>query len=645
MGFFHFWRGKKRQHKAARASRNAGTRPRLEQLESRLTPASVSGNVWPNPQLITLSFVPDGTTLGSNSSGPIRSDLFATFNARFGSAATWENVILKAAQTWAAQTNLNFAAVPDNGGDLGSGGDEQGDPGMGDIRVGGCNFGTTTLATAYQPPPVNNYSIAGDIQFNTRQNFSTNGSAYDLFTVAAHEIGHSLGLGESTVSGAVMYGYYKGVKRGLATDDVSGIRSIYSNGNPRSPDQYHQGGATNGSFTAATDLTARIDPVALTASVGGLDMTNATDQDCYTFTAPSGTTGQLRVSVQSQGLSLLAPNLTVCAADQTTVLGSASGAGRYGTTLTVTVNGVTAGQRFYVKVTGADTGVFATGRYALTLDLGSSPPPAVPLPVTTTANGPVKSTGGGQALVTPRHHGNPDALEPEPGVPDPDASAPATTPGLPDGSQGTANQRLVAHVYLAALGRPVDAAGLAYWSSFLDAGASPDKVAQGILASPEYRTTQVQALFHKYLRRDADAQGLTFFGGLLQAGGTQEQATALLTASDEYLARAGGSAPGWLDAFYHDTFGRAADAVGQSFADQALAGGASRAQVAAALLGSDEYRQGLLQHDYQQYLGRSLDAVGQAVWLPALRQGVGDDVVLALILGGSGGEFFPKTAS
>src|SRR5262249_27303366 len=105
------------------------------------------------------------------------------------------------------------------------------------------------------------------------------------------------------------------------------------------------------------------------------------------------------------------------------------------------------------------------------------------------------------------------------------------------------------------------------------------------------------------------------------------------------------STDGWLKALYHDTLGRAADGVGQSFAVQMLAGGASRAQVAGSVLGSDEYRQGGLQHDYHQYLGRPLDPVGQAVRPQALRQGGPDDVVLALILGGPGHEFFNKSAS
>ncbi len=93
----------------------------LEPLESRTVPYSASGNSWPSPSLITLSFVPDGTNLGGQSS-----NLFATFNGDFGSASAWENAILKAAQTWAQQANINFAVVADDGSDSGSGSYQQG---------------------------------------------------------------------------------------------------------------------------------------------------------------------------------------------------------------------------------------------------------------------------------------------------------------------------------------------------------------------------------------------------------------------------------------------------------------------------------------------------------------------------------------
>jgi hypothetical protein len=379
---------------ARRAGRpKAAVGPRLEELEARLAPYSASGSVWPHPQLVTLSFMPDGTPISTSGSTVVGSNLFATFNAKFGSTAAWQDQVLKAAQAWAQQTNLNFAVVSDDGAPSGSGNYQQGDPGMGDIRIGGYNFGTSTLGLTVLPPASSNYSIAGDMAFNTGQAFNL-GSTYDLFTVAMHEFGHALGLGQSSAGPwAVMWASYTGTKSGLASDDVAGIRNLYSSNQARSTDSYYP----NGSFAAASNLSPLIDPKALTAVVPNLNLATTSQAEFFTFTAPAGTTGTLRVNVQSQGLSLLSPKVTVYAADHVTVLGSASGAGRYGATLSVAVSGVTAGQQFYVKVQGADCTAFATGAYALTLNFGAGASPTVPLPNTQSPNGNPLTGGGGLA--------------------------------------------------------------------------------------------------------------------------------------------------------------------------------------------------------------------------------------------------------
>jgi hypothetical protein len=398
-----------KSQRTARPLRLPSARPALEPLESRVVPYSTTGNAWPNPQLVTISFVPDGTVLALGNGGQITSNLYATFNAIPGitSPAQWQAIVLKAAQSWAAQTNLNFALVPDDGSQSGAGAYQQGAPNFGDIRVGGYNFGTgnTWLGSTYYPPPVNNYSVAGDVAFNTFYGFNV-GSTYDLFTVAAHEIGHALGLANTSSTNAVMYSTYNGAFAGLGPDDVSGIRSIYSGGNARAADAY-DAGAGNNTLANASNISAAIDPTSLTAVVNNLEVTSVVnnrdivttaDVDYYKFTAPAGSAATMTVSVQSAGLSLLSPMVTVYAANQTTVLGTANGRGQYGTTLTLGGIAVTPGSTYYVKVQGADTTVFSTGAYALTLNLGTGPNPTVPLPNTQTANGNPLQSGGGQPM-------------------------------------------------------------------------------------------------------------------------------------------------------------------------------------------------------------------------------------------------------
>ncbi|XP_073017108.1 metalloendoproteinase 3-MMP-like [Primulina eburnea] len=53
--------------------------------------------------------------------------------------------------------------------------------------------------------------------------------AFDLETVAIHEIGHLLGLGHSSIEGAIMYpSIPDGVTKNLHEDDIRGIRALYN---------------------------------------------------------------------------------------------------------------------------------------------------------------------------------------------------------------------------------------------------------------------------------------------------------------------------------------------------------------------------------------------------------------------------------
>jgi hypothetical protein len=136
--------------------------------------------------------------------------------------------IRSAMDIWQTQTNLRFFEVCDSvdadiifmwtTGDHGDGYPFDG--------TGG------TLAHAFFPPPNGDY--AGDVHFDDDETWTTatrpnSDQPIDLITIAAHELGHSLGLAHSSVSSALMYAYYSGSHRYLHQDDINGIRSIYGN--------------------------------------------------------------------------------------------------------------------------------------------------------------------------------------------------------------------------------------------------------------------------------------------------------------------------------------------------------------------------------------------------------------------------------
>jgi predicted Zn-dependent protease len=68
----------------------------------------------------------------------------------------------------------------------------------------------------------------GDAHFDLEENWSIWGDeGISLFSVAIHEIGHSLGLGHSSVNDSVMYAWYRSEHTELHDDDKLAINSVY----------------------------------------------------------------------------------------------------------------------------------------------------------------------------------------------------------------------------------------------------------------------------------------------------------------------------------------------------------------------------------------------------------------------------------
>ncbi|XP_051882281.1 matrix metalloproteinase-20-like [Pristis pectinata] len=97
-------------------------------------------------------------------------------------------------------------------------------------RVHGDNFPFDgrggTLAHAFSPAG----GIGGDIHFDQEENWTLRRNGVNLFQVAAHELGHALGLAHSRYRSAVMYPTY--LKRSsnrfsLSVDDIRAIQNLY----------------------------------------------------------------------------------------------------------------------------------------------------------------------------------------------------------------------------------------------------------------------------------------------------------------------------------------------------------------------------------------------------------------------------------
>jgi Predicted Zn-dependent proteases len=141
-----------------------------------------------------------------------------------------KQVIQQAFGLWSAQTQLTFSetteeeaanivigwAVRDHG---------DGDPfdGPGDV-----------LAHASFPNPYDDRQVF--LHFDDEERWvDSNTQNVDLLTVAAHEIGHTLGLAHSSDPNSLMFPSYDGPRRFLGDDDIAGIQDLYGVGSEPPP--------------------------------------------------------------------------------------------------------------------------------------------------------------------------------------------------------------------------------------------------------------------------------------------------------------------------------------------------------------------------------------------------------------------------
>jgi hypothetical protein len=77
-----------------------------------------------------------------------------------------------------------------------------------------------------------------------------------------------------------------------------------------------------------------------------------------------------------------------------------------------------------------------------------------------------------------------------------------------------------------------------------------------IQQSAEYRTNEVERLYHQFLKRDADPSGLNAFVGALSSGATIVGVEAAIAGSSEFFQDAGGTNQGLINALYQELLHR-----------------------------------------------------------------------------------------
>lgn len=183
-----------------------------------------SGEKWPGtPAVVTYSFATAEYSLEDETGEP--TDTVVPLDTFMPTGFKAE--IVRAFDAWAAVANIQFVEVPDNGEAFND------DSATGDIRIGGHVFDGPRGTLAHAFFPTDQFNAAGDIHFDADEEWEvgqdgTADNAFDIFLVALHEIGHSIGLDHSQVADAVMAPIYnEAVGAGLRPDDIAGAVQLY----------------------------------------------------------------------------------------------------------------------------------------------------------------------------------------------------------------------------------------------------------------------------------------------------------------------------------------------------------------------------------------------------------------------------------
>ncbi|CAH0648857.1 DUF4214 domain-containing protein [Pseudomonas juntendi] len=195
-------------------------------------------------------------------------------------------------------------------------------------------------------------------------------------------------------------------------------------------------------------------------------------------------------------------------------------------------------------------------------------------------------------------------------------------------------------LYQGILDRDVDQSGAKFFTGYVNNGGSLTDVANALLDSSEFagvnNAADVNELYEALLGRGAtDDAGSSVWTQLLANGGSLADVAAAISVSAEAQALDASNGT-FVENLYEAALGREADEAGlQNWVSQ-LFNGASRADIAQAIVGSAEAaskaNSDFIDSLYQSALDRTADDAGKAHWAAQLEAGASQaDVAIAIV--------------
>lgn len=202
------------------------------------------------------------------------------------------------------------------------------------------------------------------------------------------------------------------------------------------------------------------------------------------------------------------------------------------------------------------------------------------------------------------------------------------------------NEAAALRLYQGILDRDVDQEGAKFFTGYVNNGGSLTDVTNALLNSSEFagvnNAADVNDLYQALLGRGAaDDAGSSVWTDLLANGGSLADVAAAISVSAEAQALDASNGT-FVENLYEAALGREADEAGlQNWVSQ-LFNGASRADIAQAIVGSAEAaskaNSDFIDSLYQSALDRTADDAGKAHWAAQLEAGASQaDVALGIV--------------